>query len=713
MEEEGGEPVEEEEVGEGEAIEKPPRKGRGKLIAIIAIIVAAALVFAVVYVLFIANAPPAASFAGYSTDTHLYVNAENTTDPDDAIASYVWNWGDASPASQGIRADHLYASAGTVTVTLTAADSRGASSTTSHSFTLVILPTPFFVARQSGLTSTFDASKSTAAAGQTISSYSWNYGDGNTDTGPTTTHTYTAPGRYVVNLTVNQPNGVSNSVSHYVSAAATTVDVLANQFFVSGCPYQNYWSLRYRTYGDVIIQNQYPCTDYYPWILFKNDPSHNPSWAYSLYHFDARVTNNLGYSVWDPVYLPVFNPAVAPDPTSFIQMSFTFNYLTNSTIAYWDTTAWPVNPKYSDGFGYLVRGTISMDLQESRRVFGVNGTTPSQAQSWWYANTKYGGNQTGPLENAFGTWLDTLGNGKYDIFNGFQWYYESDIADFNATVNPTNGTTSITYFLDGWGYDVLWARMSYWGRASYQQAVCVAGQAGCSATMPYSQVKPLGWMPFETCWCENASANLSIGNSLNLDYQATSEYWWGAVGNPGPDGQYNSTTSTSTDDLPGWAFGPSLMDYVPRFGSNEVGQSSYPSSELRWYEGMTAVVTSPGSYAYGLNYEYMVVPGRWNMSLGNTLTLVMPTGPVPFYDPIKSYWDSVHNIGKYSTFLSTLTLRTTAVAPIVPGQGYYLWDNRGKVLSMAAPPNFVWPNANQVPTEPAPYFEFAPETSGG
>ncbi len=698
MEEDSGEPLEGE-VEEEEAIEEaPPKKGRSKLIIIGAIVVAAALTFVAAYFLFLSNAPPNAQFTYSAVDTHLSVNAENTTDPDDTIAAYTWNWGDNSPVSSGhlVAATHDYASAGTFTVTLTAQDSRGASSSVPKSVTLIILPTPFFVARQTGMTTHFNATGSTASPGNTILSYQWTFGDGNNDTSPVTTHTYANPGRYVVNLKVTQSGMVSNQVSRFVSANTTTVDVLADQFFVSGCPYQNYWSLRYRTYGDVILQKSFPCTDYYPWVLYKGGPAVNPSWVYSLYHFDALVTNSRGYNVWQPVVLPVFDSSVQPAASSFIQENLTFAYMNSADISYWQGTAWPVNQKYSDGFGYLVRGNITMDLQESQRVFGVQGATSARAQAWWWSVTKFG-NASGTLENKMGAWLDQQGNTKYDIWNGFQWQYEADITDLNATV-ASDGTTTIRVFMDGWGYDVLMARWFYWGNQDYSKAV----------NSPYGQYPPRGWMPFETCWCENATVNLNITNNLTGEFGATSEYWFSAVGNPGADQTYGTP-----DDLAGWSWSPTLMDYVPPSGSGLAGASSFLNSELKWYVQDTGTITSPGSYGYGQQFEYMVVPARWNMSLGNTLTLVLPRFKVPWYDPTQSSWDSVKYIGKYTTFMSTLTLRDSAVSPKVPGQGYYLWDDRGKVLSMAAPSGFVWPNANQAPLEPAPYFEFAPESTGG
>jgi hypothetical protein len=315
----------------------------------------------------------------------------------------------------------------------------------------------------------------------------------------------------------------------------------------------------------------------------------------------------------------------------------------------------------------------------------------AQAQSWWYNNT-YPGRSSGPLETALSNWLIQLGDGKYYTWNAWQWLYEADITDLNATVAP-NGATTIQVFWDGWGYDALFDRMSYWGSQNYSRAV----------NAPWGQSPPRGWMPFETCWCEDATIDATIrnGNGLDMHYAATSGYWFGAVGDPGLDGSLNTS-----DDLAGWAFSPSLIDYVPPQGSGLLGASTYPDSELRWYETTTTSITSPGSWGYGTQYEYMVTPARWNMSLGNTLTIVMPSFTIPWYDPVRSQWDPTSLIGRYVTFDSALTLRS-----VTPAGGYWLWDSRAKVLSMAAPPGFRWPDTG-APLTSEPYIEFGPESTG-
>jgi PKD repeat protein len=77
-------------------------------------------------------------------------------------------------------------------------------------------PTASFVASCTGLSCSFDGSGSTAP-GSTITSYSWDFGDGHTDTGATTSHTYAAGGTYTVKLTVKNALGGSASTSQQVA----------------------------------------------------------------------------------------------------------------------------------------------------------------------------------------------------------------------------------------------------------------------------------------------------------------------------------------------------------------------------------------------------------------------------------------------------------------------------------------------------------------
>lgn len=88
----------------------------------------------------------------------------------------------------------------------------------------------------------FDASTSTAAPSNPITSYSWNFGDGETSSGKTATHSFDDPGTYVVTLTVgdqysrtastsqtvNVGGGAAPSASFLISPAAPRVGEFVN-----------------------------------------------------------------------------------------------------------------------------------------------------------------------------------------------------------------------------------------------------------------------------------------------------------------------------------------------------------------------------------------------------------------------------------------------------------------------------------------------------
>ncbi len=167
------------------------------------------------------------SFSGTAADSNA-----------SAAISYAWNFGDGSSGG-GASASHAFtnltAANVTYTVTLTASDNLGA---VSAAATRIITVTP----ELSGAAITSPASNVTVASGVPVSfsgsaadsngsatiTYSWNFGDGGSATGATASHTFTAPGSYLVTLNVKDNFGaagtasISLSVPDIVTASITS-----------------------------------------------------------------------------------------------------------------------------------------------------------------------------------------------------------------------------------------------------------------------------------------------------------------------------------------------------------------------------------------------------------------------------------------------------------------------------------------------------------
>jgi PKD repeat protein len=144
-----------------------------------------------------------------------------------AITNYAWNFGDGATGS-GRTVSHTFTTARTFNVTLTITNDRGvtASTTQQISAAATAVPTAVFTPSTGspGINQVvnFNAGASTAAAGRTIASYSWNFGDGATGGGINITHAYAAAGTFTVTLTVTDDlgqNSLPASQTETVTAA--------------------------------------------------------------------------------------------------------------------------------------------------------------------------------------------------------------------------------------------------------------------------------------------------------------------------------------------------------------------------------------------------------------------------------------------------------------------------------------------------------------
>lgn len=138
------------------------------------------------------------------------------------VTSWSWTFGDGGVAS-GPVANHTFTAAGSFLVTLTVTDAQGRPASTTRAVLVTALggPTAAFevspAAPLPGAQVFFNASASKPAAGRTIVSYEWDFGDGDPHKfGVTVQHDYVAAASYTVTLVVTDDAGRKGTVSKTV-----------------------------------------------------------------------------------------------------------------------------------------------------------------------------------------------------------------------------------------------------------------------------------------------------------------------------------------------------------------------------------------------------------------------------------------------------------------------------------------------------------------
>jgi PKD repeat protein len=183
------------------------------------------------------NQPPVAVANGpYSGTVGVAVafDSAGSSDPDGRIASYSWDFGDGSNGT-GARPTHVYGAAGMFNVTLTVTDDSGAADSAASTAQIILQPVNLPPVADAhgpysgtvGVPVDFDGSRSGDPDGRIVS-YSWNFGDGSTGSGPTPSHTYGADGSFTVSLTVTDDAGATGTATTTASIGAGNLPPVAD-----------------------------------------------------------------------------------------------------------------------------------------------------------------------------------------------------------------------------------------------------------------------------------------------------------------------------------------------------------------------------------------------------------------------------------------------------------------------------------------------------
>jgi PKD repeat protein/C1A family cysteine protease len=382
----------------------------------------------------------------------------------------VWNWnfGDGTYSTYYAQQNpaHIYSATGNYTVNLTVSNANG---TNSILVTITVLAQPVLpVADFSSnvaqghaplIVRFTDLSKNAVQ-------WNWNFGDGTYSTYYTQqnpTHTYSAAGTYIVNLTVSNANSTNSKLS--------TITVLTQPVL----PVSNFSSNVTQGYAPLIVQFTDLSKNAAQWNWNFGDGTYsalqNPTHTYSVartYTVNLRVTNNAGNNTATKSnYITVIapKPPVASFRSSVISgntplnVAFTDTSTGLPTSWYWDfgdrTNSTEQNPVhvYSKVGKYTVTLKVSNAAGSNtlRKTGSITVTVPKPPAAAFTANritgkTKLTVTFTDTSSGTPASWNWNFGDGTQNspTRNPVHTYSKAGKYTVSLTVTNANGSNTAT-----------------------------------------------------------------------------------------------------------------------------------------------------------------------------------------------------------------------------------------------------------------------------
>lgn len=467
---------------------------------------------------------------------------------------------------------------------------------------------------------TFDGSASFETGGS-ISAYAWDFGDGSTGTGAVVSHTFAAAAVYTVTLTVT--DAAARTGSSGKTLTVTNPSTLETRIYdMFGQPYGSWWALRNAKYGDIVIRNTYPYVDYYPWI------ERGVAFLYAPYREDVVGTNRPEVTSSTPVYYGEFGDTTIPAGT--VKLHWYMQYVDETGRLRLCGEGICVPKGNMDGFILERRGAVTVDRATLSRVYPIP-VSEADPVAWFKTNDGNLAPGFSSLDDSLTLWQLQQGITKHDIYNAFEYTYTvwgADVLGNQVTANA-DGTYTVPFVTVTWGDDVLVARWFYWGTTSY-----------VSAMLDPANNKKQGWAGQELMWAEDETFDATLyPDHMDFHLNAAFEYQLKASARPGPDGVFGTS-----DDVAAWNWEATYMDYVYPCAA---GCGVDPYSELApyYFDPITTGVgagkytylhLTPGHPLYNKQYKYDYAPVQWNLKPGDRVTFQFPTGPIVYYDPVRS-----------------------------------------------------------------------------
>ena len=229
------------------------------------------------------------------------------------VNSWYWEFNDPNGGINNTsnlqNPQHTYSTAGTYPVKLIISNTGGCYDTVYHSVTVKPAPIAAFTSSPGCVNAqTHFWADTTAIDINTIATYNWNFGDGNTGNGRNIQHNYQSPGMFIVTLTLQDTAGCFGSISHQVlitippvahfSANLSTCAGQAVQFTDLSTSVDGYNLLWEWNFGDGTTQ-----TFTFPAVPNAYHIYPNPG----MYEVKLTVTNNLGCSAFETKTIRIYS----------------------------------------------------------------------------------------------------------------------------------------------------------------------------------------------------------------------------------------------------------------------------------------------------------------------------------------------------------------------------------------------------------------------
>ncbi len=327
------------------------------------------------------------SFQPTSPTTADMIQFTDTSTDDGTIISWNWDFGDGNTSTMQ-NPTHQYAQPGDYQVTLTVMDDKEAIGSITKTISVLSLGpvaafsfSPLYPIPGDPVSFT---DESVDTSGDTINGWYWEFGDGDTSTMQHPSHTYSANGSYLVNLTVTNTSGASDTTSELITVGMmnfnTTLEIgwnlmtlpvnlswnasdLADQ--IPGCLSVSKWDNVNQTYYTYIVGGP-------PTFDFPLQRGHG-------YFVDASQQTMLSVS-GPPInavnvsLLPGWNLLGWYHQTSTMASSLSDNITGCSSVSRWNATAQTYNT-------YIVGGPDTFDFVIDT---GMGVFVDVTEQSYWY-----------------------------------------------------------------------------------------------------------------------------------------------------------------------------------------------------------------------------------------------------------------------------------------------------------------------------------------